>query len=178
VLFLWAVANWQRRFKPMHHHVAGAGNHALSSIWRAINGCRTSFERDQCHLGLRSSTIRATSRRSVCFASASSNRRYVMMCCCHKPVRGDNARGRNKPPLSRLMPVLANFESELHLHYRPGLVSDLNRHLVSRSVGAASDGISCHVGQCAGRFLLQASMVRSSMPSSSGAIWSPSRISK
>jgi hypothetical protein len=30
-----------RTFKPMRHRVAGAGNHAPSSIWRAINGCRT-----------------------------------------------------------------------------------------------------------------------------------------
>src|SRR6266851_6615764 len=44
------VANWQRRFKPTRHHVAGAGNHAPSSIWRAINGCRTPSGRDRIHV--------------------------------------------------------------------------------------------------------------------------------
>jgi hypothetical protein len=28
-------------FKPTRHHVADTGNRASSSIWRAINGCRT-----------------------------------------------------------------------------------------------------------------------------------------
>ena len=44
------AANWQRRFKPTRHRVAGAGSHALSSIWRAINGCRTISERDLIHV--------------------------------------------------------------------------------------------------------------------------------
>jgi hypothetical protein len=38
-----------RSFKPTLHHVAGAGNHAPSSIWRAINGCRRRSGRDQIY---------------------------------------------------------------------------------------------------------------------------------
>jgi hypothetical protein len=34
----------------MRHRVADAGNHAPSSIWRAINGCRTPSGRDQIHV--------------------------------------------------------------------------------------------------------------------------------
>jgi hypothetical protein len=34
----------------MRHRVADAGNRAPSSIWRAINGCRTPSERDQIHV--------------------------------------------------------------------------------------------------------------------------------
>src|SRR5450631_1089070 len=44
------AANWQRRFKPTRHHVAGAGNHAPPSIWRAINGYREPAARDRSHV--------------------------------------------------------------------------------------------------------------------------------
>jgi len=48
--------------------------------------------------------------------------------------------------------MLVNLEREIYLHDRPGLVSDLDRHLVARSAGAAiSDRIPCHVGKRAGR---------------------------
>jgi hypothetical protein len=91
------AANWQRRFKPTRHHVAGAGNHTPSSTWRAINGCRTPLQaRSESCAGLRCSTIRVTSRQSARCASASSRRRYVTMCvpCRKRSIRNRRARYR------------------------------------------------------------------------------------
>lgn len=44
------VAKWQGRFRPMRHHAIGDDNRAPPSIWRAINGCRTSSGRDRIHV--------------------------------------------------------------------------------------------------------------------------------
>ena len=43
------------------------------------------------------------------------------------------------------MSKLVNLERKLYLHYRPGVVSDLDRHLGPCAIRGAPDGIPCHI---------------------------------
>ena len=52
------------------------------------------------------------------------------------------------------MSKLVNLERKLYLHYRPGVVSDLDRHLGPCAIRGAPDGIPCHIGESTSYFLL------------------------